>query len=84
MKSRLGDQTELATGVVLDSNGDISNKDVLHQGDRLVGAHLGHGDGGGVVVVHTGAAVDGNPIMLTSSGTHFGGSIMEGQPAWKG
>ena len=36
-----------------------------------------------MVVVHTGAAVDGEAIMLTSSGTHFGGSVVEGQPAWK-
>ena len=77
MKSRLGDQTELANGVVLDSNGDISNKDVLYQRDRLVGAHLGHGDGGCVVVVHAGMAVDGEAIMLTSSGAHFGLSVVE-------
>ena len=77
LKSRLGDQTELTASVVLDSQGDVSHKDVLHQGDGLVGAHLGHGDGGGVVVVHTGAAVDGEAIMLTSSGTHFGMSIVD-------
>ena len=34
-------------------------------------------DGGGVVVMHTGAAVDREAIMLTSSGTHFGISIEE-------
>ena len=36
-----------------------------------------------MVVVHTGAAVDGEAIMLTSSGTHSGGYVVEGQPAWK-
>ena len=77
MKSRLGNQTELATGVVLDSNGDISKEDVLHQRDGLVGAHLGHGDSGGVVVVHATAAVDGEAIMLTFSRTHLGLSIVK-------
>ena len=37
-----------------------------------------------MVVVHAGAAVNWDSIMLASSGTHFGGSIMECQPAWKG
>ena len=77
LKSRPGDQAELTAGVVLDSQGDISYGDILHQGDGLVGAHLGHGDGGGVVVVHAGAAVDGEAIMLASSGTHLGLSVVE-------
>ena len=64
LKGRLGDQT---TSVILDTQGDVSHEDVLPQWDRIVGAHLGHGDGGGVVVVHAGVAVDGESVMLTSS-----------------
>ena len=66
LKGRLGDQTELTASVVLDSQGDVSHKDVLHQWDGLVGAHFGHGDGGGVVVVHAGVAVDGESVMLVA------------------
>ena len=72
MKRRLGDQTELTAGVVLDSQGDISYGDVLYQGDGL-----GHRDGGCVVVVHAGAAMNRETIMLASSGTHLGLSIVE-------
>ena len=77
LQSRLGDQTELTAGVVLDSQGDISYRDVLHQGDGFVGAHLGHKDGGCVVVMHAGAVVNGETIMLASSGTHLGLSVVE-------
>ena len=67
----------MTASVVLDFQGDSFHGDVLHQGDELVGAHLGHRNGGGVVAVHAGGTVDGEAIMLTSFGTHLGLPVVE-------
>ena len=62
---------------VLDSQRHSSHGDVLHQGDGLFRAHLGHRNGGGVVAVNTGVTVEGEFIMLTSFGTHLGLPVVE-------
>ena len=67
----------MTASVVLDSQGDSSHRDVLHQGDGLVGAHLGHRNGGGVVAVHASMTVDREAIMLTSFGTNLGLPVVE-------
>ena len=80
----MGDQTQLTTSVVLNSQRESSQGNVLHQGNRPVGAHLGYRDGGSLVAVHAGTMVDWKPIMLASLGTHLGSTIVEGQSTLEG
>ena len=71
----------MAADVVLNSQGGRSQRNVLHQGDGPVGAHLGYGDGGGLVAVHAGVAVNWEAIMLATFGKNLGGgrSICNGR-----
>ena len=70
--------------VVLNSQRESSQRYVLYQGNRPVGAHLGYRDGKGLVAVHAGATVDREPIMLASFGTHLVGPTVEEQFALEG
>ena len=74
----------MAAGVVLNSHGGRSQQNVLHQGDGPVRAHLGDGDGGGLVAVHAGTAVNWDAVVLATSGTNLGGARVEGQSATVG
>ena len=80
----MGDQTQLTTSVVLNSQRESSQGNVLHQGNRPVGAHLGYRDSGSLVAVHAGATVDRKPIIFASFGTPLGSTIVEGQSALEG
>ena len=66
------DQAELTTSVILNPQGYVSHGVVFHQGDGLVGAHLGHSEGGGLVVVHACMDMDWDPVMLAPSGAYLG------------
>ena len=56
----------MTSGVVLDAQREIFHGNVLHQGDGLVGAHLGHSDGGCLVAVHASTGVDWDSVMHAS------------------
>jgi len=74
----------LTAGVVLDSNVSVTYRNILYQWNRLVGAHLGDGDGRGLVLMFACSAVEGKAIMEASSGTHFGTSAVESGSALVG
>ena len=80
----MGDQTQLTTSVVLNSQRESSQGNVLHQGNRPVGAHLEYRESGSLVAVHAGKMVDRKPIMFASFGTHLGSTTVEGQSALEG
>ena len=80
----MGDQTQLTTSVILNSQGEGSQRNVFHQGNGPVGAHLGHRDSGGLVAVHASMMVDRKPIVFTSLGTHLGSTIEESQSTLEG
>ena len=63
---------------------NVSHGDVFHQGDGLVGAHLGHSEGGGLVVVHACTDMDWDPVMLAPSGAYLGASAFKHQLALVG
>ena len=69
----------MTSGVVLDAQREIFHGNVLHQGDGLVGAHLGHSDGGCLVAVHASTGVDWDSVMHASKGAHLGYSAIEQQ-----
>ena len=68
----------MTASVILNAQIECSHGDVLHQWNRPVGGHLGHGDRQRVVIVHAGLAVKRNSVMFASLGTHLGVATEEG------
>ena len=67
----------MTASVILNAQRNIPHRNVLHQGDGLVGAHLGHSDGGCLVAVHASTEVDWDFVMHASSGAYLGFSAEE-------
>ena len=67
----------MTASVILNAQRNISHGNVLHQGDGLVGAHLGYSDGGCLVAVHASTDIDWDSVTHASFGAYFGFSPEE-------
>ena len=59
----------------MNSDLSVSHNDVLHQGNGLVDAHLGHSYRGCLILVFTSPAMEWESIVKTSSIAYFGFTI---------
>ena len=73
----MGNETQLTASVILNPQRNFAHGDVLHHGDGLVGAHLGHGEGGGLVAVDACAEVDRDSVMFTTFRANLGVSALK-------
>ena len=71
----------MTAGVILDSYLRPTQVQGFDQGNRLVGADLGDGDEGGLVVVHASLFMHGDSIFEATLGTHFGHTTVVGSLA---
>ena len=84
MEGGLGNQTELRASVILNSHGEHTQRNALHERYRSVGSHLGHGDGGGPVTVLASSLVERESIMFANLGAYLGGAVVDGELALLG
>ena len=71
----------MTAGVILDSYLRPTQVQGFDQGNRLVGADLGDGDEGGLVVVHASLFMHGDSIFKATLVTHFGHAAVVGSLA---